>query len=350
MSKKINTDLHHLRKTEYARDEKVTPLIEDDVIQQRVTKDVYEHACTITAWQQLYDQLQPGHFQGELTEMLFDDIQMFREYTSLALRQSCMVWPNAFWFGIPATHGQKGFIGTQLLGKEEIAARPGGTEFELSTPDEYTILGVVIANDVLFRNAGLFQQPDVLFELLQNNSALDVCQQKKETIWRFINEALAHGSHDPECMRNENVRRVLTHNLLSGMSELLESAQPVASELMSRKISYQRLVSQARDCVLSRTSEPLTVLELCNELHVSRRTLQNGFHAVLGIGPNAWLKTLRLNAVRRELISPWSNWNTVKDAAMHWGFWHLGQFATDYQRLFLEKPSETLHLRGREWQ
>ena len=350
MSKKINTDLHHLRKTEYARDEKVTPLIEDDVIQQRVTKDVYEHACTITAWQQLYDQLQPGHFQGELTEMLFDDIQMFREYTSLALRQSCMVWPNAFWFGIPATHGEKGFIGTQLLGKEEIAARPGGTEFELSTPDEYTILGVVIANDVLFRNAGLFHQPDVLFELLQNNSALDVCQQKKETIWRFINEALAHGSHDPECMRNENVRRVLTHNLLSGMSELLESAQPVASELMSRKISYQRLVSQARDCVLSRTSEPLTVLELCNELHVSRRTLQNGFHAVLGIGPNAWLKTLRLNAVRRELISPWSNWNTVKDAAMHWGFWHLGQFATDYQRLFLEKPSETLHLRGREWQ
>ncbi|HBE5412199.1 TPA: ethanolamine utilization protein EutR, partial [Escherichia coli] len=35
--------------------------------------------------------------------------------------------------------------------------------------------------------------------------------------------------------------------------------------------------------------------------------------------------------------------------AMQWGFWHLGQFATDYQQLFSEKPSLTLHQRMREW-
>lgn len=78
-------------------------------------------------------------------------------------------------------------------------------------------------------------------------------------------------------------------------------------------------------------------------------SLQNAFHAILGIGPNAWLKRIRLNAVRRELISPWSQSMTVKDAAMQWGFWHLGQFATDYQQLFSEKPSLTLHQRMREW-
>lgn len=76
-------------------------------------------------------------------------------------------------------------------------------------------------------------------------------------------------------------------------------------------------------------------------------SLQNAFHAILGIGPNAWLKRIRLNAVRRELISPWSQSTTVKDAAMQWGFWHLGQFATDYQQLFAEKPSLTLHQRMR---
>ncbi|NEY59705.1 helix-turn-helix domain-containing protein, partial [Klebsiella pneumoniae] len=66
-------------------------------------------------------------------------------------------------------------------------------------------------------------------------------------------------------------------------------------------------------------------------------------------GPNAWLKRIRLNAVRRELISPWSERETVKEAAMQWGFWHLGQFATDYQQLFAEKPSMTLHHRLRQW-
>ncbi|MEA7515188.1 hypothetical protein ONK27_25710, partial [Salmonella enterica subsp. enterica serovar Virginia] len=42
-------------------------------------------------------------------------------------RQSCLVWPNSFWFGIPATRGEQGFIGAQGLGSAEIATRPGGT-------------------------------------------------------------------------------------------------------------------------------------------------------------------------------------------------------------------------------
>ncbi len=47
--------------------------------------------------------------------------RVFREYTGLALRQSCpAVWPNSFWFGIPATRGEQGFIGSQCLGSAEI--------------------------------------------------------------------------------------------------------------------------------------------------------------------------------------------------------------------------------------
>ncbi|HCU2231685.1 TPA: helix-turn-helix domain-containing protein [Escherichia coli] len=126
------------------------------------------------------------------------------------------------------------------------------------------------------------------------------------------------------------------------------SSQERVAESISHQ-SYRRLLSRAREYVLENMSEPVTVLDLCNQLHVSRRTLQNAFHAILGIGPNAWLKRIRLNAVRRELISPWSQSTTVKDAAMQWGFWHLGQFATDYQQLFAEKPSLTLHQRMREW-
>ncbi|QUJ02426.1 hypothetical protein KCP75_12805 [Salmonella enterica subsp. enterica] len=44
---------------------------------------------------------------------------------ALALRQSCLVWPNSFWFGIPATRGEQGFIGAQGLGSAS-CHRPGG--------------------------------------------------------------------------------------------------------------------------------------------------------------------------------------------------------------------------------
>ena len=148
MKKTRTANLHHLYHEPLPENLKLTPKVEVDNVHQRQTTDVYEHALTITAWQQIYDQLHPGKFHGEFTEILLDDIQVFREYTGLALRQSCLVWPNSFWFGIPATRGEQGFIGSQCLGSAEIATRPGGTEFELSTPDDYTILAAARHNDI----------------------------------------------------------------------------------------------------------------------------------------------------------------------------------------------------------
>ncbi|END5833690.1 HTH-type transcriptional regulator EutR [Salmonella enterica] len=322
MKKTRTANLHHLYHEALPEDVKLTPRVEVDNVHQRRTTDVYEHALTITAWQQIYDQLHPGKFHGEFTEILLDEIQVFREYTGLALRQSCLVWPNSFWFGIPATRGEQGFIGAQGLGSAEIATRPGGTEFELSTPDDYTILGVVISEDVISRQATFLHNPERVLHMLRNQLALEVKEQHKAALWGFVQQALA---------------------------TMLEEAKPIHSAESISHQGYRRLLSRAREYVLENMSEPLTVLDLCNQLHVSRRTLQNAFHAILGIGPNAWLKRIRLNAVRRELISPWSQSATVKDAAMQWGFWHLGQFATDYQQLFAEKPSLTLHQRMRQW-
>lgn len=225
----------------------------------------------------------------------------------------------------------------------------GGTEFELSTPDDYTILGVVISEDVISRQAQFLHNPERVLHMLRNQSALEVKEQHKAALWGFVQQALATFSENPENLHQPAVRKVLGDNLLLAMGMMLEDAHPINSAESISHQGYRKLLSRAREYVLENMSEPLTVLDLCNQLHVSRRTLQNAFHAILGIGPNAWLKRIRLNAVRRELISPWSQSTTVKDAAMQWGFWHLGQFATDYQQLFAEKPSLTLHQRMRQW-
>lgn len=182
MKKTRTANLHHLYHEPLPENLKLTPKVEVDNVHQRQTTDVYEHALTITAWQQIYDQLHPGKFHGEFTEILLDDIQVFREYTGLALRQSCLVWPNSFWFGIPATRGELGFIGSQCLGSAEIATRPGGTEFELSTPDDYTILGVVLSEDVITRQANFLHNPDRVLHMLRSQSALEVKEQHKAAL------------------------------------------------------------------------------------------------------------------------------------------------------------------------
>ncbi|ATA24472.1 ethanolamine utilization protein EutR [Brenneria goodwinii] len=346
MTKK-RPNLHSLDAMNYPSEIKLASLIEDENVHQHHTQDVYAQSCAITAWQQLYDQVHPGHFHGELTELLFDGIQFCHEYTNLALRQSCMVWPEAFWLGIPASHGEMGAIGSQPIDDRSIALSPGGKEFELNTPNEYAILGVVISYDVLHKHTGMLAEQEQFFRLLNAPSALMVEQSRKAALWSFIHQALCYGRRDPQGMRSVSASKVLNDNLLTAVVELLESAYPPPAQATDRRIGYRRLVSRAREYVLSQMSEPVTVPDLCRELFVSRRTLQNAFCEVLGVGPNAWLKMIRLNAVRRELISPFSRCDTVKDAAMQWGFWHLSQFANDYQRLFSEKPSATLRMRSR---
>ncbi len=140
--------------------------------------------------------------------------------------------------------------------------------------------------------------------MLRNQSALAVREPHKAALWGFVQQALATFSEHPDTLHQPAVRKVLRDNLLLAMGTMLEEAQPMVSAESVSHQSYRRLLAQAREYVLENSAEPLTVLDLCQQLYVSRRTLQNAFHAILGIGPNARLKRIRLNAVRRELISP----------------------------------------------
>ena len=69
MKKTRTANLHHLYHEPLPENLKLTPKVEVDNVHQRQTTDVYEHALTITAWQQIYDQLHPGKFHGEFTEI-----------------------------------------------------------------------------------------------------------------------------------------------------------------------------------------------------------------------------------------------------------------------------------------
>jgi AraC family ethanolamine operon transcriptional activator len=53
------------------------------------------------------------------------------------------------------------------------------------------------------------------------------------------------------------------------------------------------------------------------------------------------MHVMRLNKVRRALRAADAA-TTVTEAAMRFGFFHLGRFSAQYHRLFGERPSDTL--------
>ncbi len=92
-------------------------------------------------------------------------------------------------------------------------------------------------------------------------------------------------------------------------------------------------------------TDPVTVRDLLGISGASWRTIDYAFRERFDITPKEYLKTVRLNGVHKELrggVDPSST--RICDIANGWGFWHMGQFAADYRKMFGELPSQTLQL------
>ncbi len=155
----------------------------------------------------------------------------------------------------------------------------------------------------------------------------------------FVQQALATFSEHPDTLHQPAVRKVLRDNLLLAMGTMLEEAQPMVSARERQPpelpppagAGARTCAGKQRGAVNRSRSVPAAVRQ---PSHLAERLPCDTGDWSYTPGSNG----SALNAVRQGLISPWSERETVKEAAMQWGFWHLGQFATDYQQLFAEKP------------
>ncbi|WP_254069644.1 helix-turn-helix transcriptional regulator [Herbiconiux sp. VKM Ac-2851] len=89
-------------------------------------------------------------------------------------------------------------------------------------------------------------------------------------------------------------------------------------------------------------AQAITIEDIAAAVFVSVRGLQVSFRRILGITPLDYLRRVRLNYARAELLSTNPNVTSVREVALHWGFGHLGRFAATYQAAYGELPSHTL--------
>ncbi|MCB1754722.1 MAG: AraC family transcriptional regulator [Gammaproteobacteria bacterium] len=87
--------------------------------------------------------------------------------------------------------------------------------------------------------------------------------------------------------------------------------------------------------------EELGVEELARLGQISIRTLYNYFSRHFSLTPRLYVKNAKMRSLRAELINNTCIRN-VTEAALDYGFTHLGRFSSDYRKMFGELPSETL--------
>lgn len=80
---------------------------------------------------------------------------------------------------------------------------------------------------------------------------------------------------------------------------------------------------------------------ICDATGLSWRSLDRAFKESFGIGPKRYLLNLRLLNARRQLKRAPPN-TKIADIANNLGFWHMGDFAREYRKMFCELPGKTL--------
>lgn len=300
-------------------------------------RDIHVHAATVQEWNQDYSQLTAGLAESSLMQLTTARCHVFREQINQRVVQHGVAPRGKMCFAVPITVPGS----TRMQGREvddsSLFFLHGGEEFMFHMPMGMELLSITFERE-------WFEQA-----LAQTASAKEISQLLRQPVIRVSSQRFAHAR-----------RRLLAVFSQALAHEELDSAgdpaleQAMLGELLQLMTDpacdkQQRIASSTRSFIVEKchrlaTAEMInvpSVNELCQRLQVSRRTVQNSFRSVAETTPLNYLRSVRLNGVRRTLMSTPASHLSIGDAAAQWGFYHLSHFAAEYQELFAELPSRT---------
>jgi AraC family transcriptional regulator, ethanolamine operon transcriptional activator len=305
-----------------------------DSFSQQVSHDFDEQASFLKGWNQAYNQISSGKFQGLISEVHIKHLSLFLEYTSQSLYQQGHLGLEDIAIGVPLDSIETGmFCGTSCRqGTVHVYSGQDGFEF-ISPPD--LMIGLIVINRHCLMQ--LLSADDQYFLNLQFRKAhvAKIAYPSYSKLVRFLKSTFEILKTHPQMIANSNFKDELMASAIELITESLLVRAPQSQGVLLSK-SWQ-VVANTREIINMRQDNPISVVELCESLEMSRRNLQYHFEQAMQTSPIAYLRAERLNGVRRML----KNSHSVTYAATYWGFWHFGHFSQEYKKMFGELPSAT---------
>ena len=143
--------------------------------------------------------------------------------------------------------------------------------------------------------------------------------------------------HDASPLTRPTSARALETDLLDQVLSRVRAPEIVVNHSYRHTLAWE-----VEDYLRAHLQDTVSIFDLCSEVGAAERTLHLAFREVFGTTPKAYLKMLRLNAVRRDLLHAQEH-VTVTDVASQWDFLHFGWFSQDYRKMFGTSPSAVIH-------
>jgi AraC family ethanolamine operon transcriptional activator len=302
--------------------------------------DFDELTEAVRTWDLDFRQLERGPFRGSISQFVGNGVQFGRARFGRGLEQFGSPPGGLRTFAIPAYQSLRLHWRGKSVSGTQILAFPRGGELNAVSNAGFDIFTLSLSDETLARAGAACGFPDLCGER-------EVFETDPGAMWRLrqlcmqFHHRIEEGPFGPGAA-------ALQHELEPGLAAALLAAlnsstpsSPASPRL--RGTALQRSLGYIGDLA----TEPVTVRDLIGISGASWRTLDYAFRGRFGITPKEYLKSVRLNGVHRELRRADPSSGRISDVANRWSFWHMGQFAADYRRLFGELPSATLKRNGR---
>ncbi|MGY4307702.1 AraC family ethanolamine operon transcriptional activator [Bradyrhizobium sp. USDA 4369] len=313
----------------------------------RQSDDVLDHVKGLGGWKIRLQQLSAGRLRAEVIGLHLDNIQFVRERTTQALLKDVETGDDQIVFSQPLQASGPGYVNGHMIGYPDPCLLGGGALPSIRTPQYLDVATLVVDKAHLLRwltELGESELADMMISKRQLT-----CLQVEPTslpVVKDVSLQLCGSSGITERVLGfEQSRRAIEDDLLHA---LMQSMRVTRRRTLTSVTLQRRLADRAWELVLASPDEPPTISDLCRQLGVSRRSLQDGFQGAFGLAPTQFLRVVRLNAVRRDLMASAGNSvpPSIGDIAARWGFWHWSRFTSYYRGLFGELPSETFRRFG----
>ncbi|MHA6196055.1 helix-turn-helix domain-containing protein [Pseudomonas wadenswilerensis] len=313
-----------------------TPAFEaDHFLRRAVSHDIDEHASHMTGWRMNFDQVSAGAFRGEMVELDLGWMQVIHDRTNQVIIKGGAARPGTVSFNIPVRCSGNVYCAGNQVPEDTALVTSADTLPQLRAPQSVDLVIVSVEQSVLERELDLH---GIAFGQGQAPRIYPLQGLRVREELQALVSGIEGAPADIQAGLSQGTGRHQARDLIMGqLLDLLPSDTPIQLTTSARK----RLVDRACEYAMAHLDEPFTILDMCRDIGASRRKLQYCFQETLEINPLAYLRALRLNAVRRELRA--STLPCVQDVATRWGFWHLSRFSSEYRALFGELPSQTLN-------
>ena len=175
----------------------------------------------------------------------------------------------------------------------------------------------------------VLQRPAILDR--QQDCRCDKVQQQLFEALSFIDRSLRLGGGLNRLLPFDDLIRRLI--VLLFLPELFQPTAPAPQQ------DVPFVHAELLEWMLEHLDEPISLTEIEQRSHYSRRSLQYAFRQRFGCGPMQWLRQQRLNKAKAMLEARQAD--SIAAVAQACGYLHQSSFSRDYRSRFGVTPSQT---------